>query len=1000
MSMKKSTSSNSVLRLLLIIWWINTANLFSQAPDFTNFGTKEGLLSDEVYNLFQDHQGYIWIFSKYGTLKYNGTGFKPVLINLPFKDSFIFSIYENQDGKKWVANSNAKIYEVRNDSAFIIKGIESVSSDLRNSVSEIVQLCADDSLNLYALTKGASFKLVRKTNSYHAFDLSISGEKDTILILALEINKNLLYIPKRVPNDEFIFSGLKNRVYLQLPNNQNLIKLDYSRVAASFRHLKKFGSNYYFSYSTFLGKIIDGKRLHYIDIGSIVLNFTKDRQNHLWVACLNDGLYELNEKDSVINHYFSTITINDVLLDFQGGLWASSSGMGLYRLTKTEHSFLKNQELYAHPLSFIKVIKDKLVLASTTGDISYLKQGKEVQIRHADNNTPLDVVEQRGTFVAAFNYRTEQLNLTNDGVSKIYSEESTKHYRLFAKGDDTLIYVWRRGLSFAIRGVVRKLVDFNQKLVTAELIDNVLWLGTENGPYYYKPVFTPQSFRISGEVLPEKDQLLQRKELEPLKNTCILKILKDHLNIIWFCTEGEGLFSLNKKNVTHYSSENGLPSNIINSIDFSSDNRALLATNKGLFLSKTEPNHQLFTTWEKIFSGEVKTATFFENRIYLSARTGLEILDLMKDAEKKLFFSLVSIQIDSKDTDPKNFKELKSDAVDLNFNFDEVTFEKQKPEIGYQLVGPSADSGSVTESIIRFSRLDPGNYTLTAFPRVKNGQNLLIQIPFVVQPAFWQTKLFWILLSLLFLSITAGVIWLIIKYNRKKQLAKTKNEQLILEYKLIALKAQINPHFMSNCLSAIQNLIMNNQSERATFYVARFGLMVRQILDFSSKPLITLGEELDLVRIYLELEQLRFRDKFNFKILVENDISLSSTSFPPLLLNPLIENAVWHGLLPLRENKKGELMIQVRKEHNCLHFSIKDNGVGRSVKKEAIGNNSTKSYGVKLTEQRLYNLNYLYGSNHARLNFEDLKDECGESLGTVVTVCVPLNLNVFPDDEN
>jgi len=106
--------------LFLLISLINNA----QQLQFDNYTTKHGLLSNEVYKIFQDHKGYIWLFTNYGAMKYNGKAFNPVLKNLPFKEAFIYSYYENEDGKLWVANSNSKIYEVKNDSAFLLKDLQ------------------------------------------------------------------------------------------------------------------------------------------------------------------------------------------------------------------------------------------------------------------------------------------------------------------------------------------------------------------------------------------------------------------------------------------------------------------------------------------------------------------------------------------------------------------------------------------------------------------------------------------------------------------------------------------------------------------------------------------------------------------------------------------------------------------------------------------------------------------------------------------------------------
>ena len=114
------------LFLVCLCFYTNAQNL-----RFENFTTKDGLLSDEVYNIHQDRKGYIWLFTNYGAMKYNGKAFEMVLKNLPFNESFIYSYYENEKGHKWVANSNAKIYEIINDSAYIVKGTESISEELK-----------------------------------------------------------------------------------------------------------------------------------------------------------------------------------------------------------------------------------------------------------------------------------------------------------------------------------------------------------------------------------------------------------------------------------------------------------------------------------------------------------------------------------------------------------------------------------------------------------------------------------------------------------------------------------------------------------------------------------------------------------------------------------------------------------------------------------------------------------------------------------------------------
>jgi hypothetical protein len=241
------------------------------------------------------------------------------------------------------------------------------------------------------------------------------------------------------------------------------------------------------------------------------------------------------------------------------------------------------------------------------------------------------------------------------------------------------------------------------------------------------------------------------------------------------------------------------------------------------------------------------------------------------------------------------------------------------------------------------------------------------------------------------LIVTVIIVFFILRRNKKKQEIKAKNEQLISEYKLIALKAQINPHFMSNCLAAIQLLIHKNDTEKANFYVARFGLMVRQILDFSSRQVIRLSEELELLSLYLELEQLRFENKFSFQIQIEKEINPEELFVPSLLLNPIAENAVWHGLLPVQKEREPKLTIGVAKYQEGICISIEDNGKGRDSKAKEMSHG--KSFGTQITQQRLNNINFSYKKMDARMEFFDLKDDHGIAKGTLVKIYLPYSLN-------
>ena len=175
--------------------------------------------------------------------------------------------------------------------------------------------------------------------------------------------------------------------------------------------------------------------------------------------------------------------------------------------------------------------------------------------------------------------------------------------------------------------------------------------------------------------------------------------------------------------------------------------------------------------------------------------------------------------------------------------------------------------------------------------------------------------------------------------------------QKIANAELKALKAQMNPHFIFNCLNAINNMVQKGDNEKATDYLTDFSSFIRRILSYSEIKQITLEEELNLCELYLKMEKLRFKDEFNYKISVNQDTVIDFVKVPPLILQPLLENAIWHGLL----HKQGQrlLFINIRQSKTHVICTIEDNGVGREAARNVQNNDNKISLGLRLFHERL-----------------------------------------------
>ena len=222
-----------------------------------------------------------------------------------------------------------------------------------------------------------------------------------------------------------------------------------------------------------------------------------------------------------------------------------------------------------------------------------------------------------------------------------------------------------------------------------------------------------------------------------------------------------------------------------------------------------------------------------------------------------------------------------------------------------------------------------------------------------------------------------------------QQLENQKNQadlhRKTADLEMQALRAQMNPHFIFNCLSSINRFIIKNESKAASSYLTRFSRLIRMVLINSQKALIPLEDELQMLRLYLDMERLRFKDSFSYRIIFLNSMEGDNIFIPPLLLQPFCENAIWHGLM--HKDGAGQLHIELSIENDILNCTITDDGIGRQ-KAEEIKSKSAekeKSMGLKITTERLALLNREKGV-HTFYEIEDLLDVDGEPAGTRVNL--------------
>ena len=229
-----------------------------------------------------------------------------------------------------------------------------------------------------------------------------------------------------------------------------------------------------------------------------------------------------------------------------------------------------------------------------------------------------------------------------------------------------------------------------------------------------------------------------------------------------------------------------------------------------------------------------------------------------------------------------------------------------------------------------------------------------------------------------------------IREEQKLQQIATAFEQKIAETEMTALRAQMNPHFIFNCLNSIKLYTLENDSQTASEYLTIFSQLIRLVLENSRSEKVTLQKELETLRLYIQLEAMRFKDKVKYRINIAPEIDQQYIDIPPLLLQPYVENAIWHGLMHKKEGGNICINVLLPLEH-CLQVEIIDDGIGRNLAAEFKSKSATrqKSFGLKMTSERIDIINQVYNIK-ADVEIIDLKDAMNNAIGTKVIIKIPV----------
>lgn len=965
--------------VLLVLLLVPEKNAWPQFSYSIHYTVNDGLPSSKVYDIIQDSSGYIWFATENGVSRYNGYEFENFTTSEGLPTNSTIKLYEDYKGRIWFLSYQGTLSYFENDH---IHGL--AINDLLPEFNApfIANLYVDTTDALWLSPFNGGLYRYIEGEAIETIHESPEVRRRVYFYLSLESNGHILASIK--PKIEFADS--RDEI-IATANNEYYIRFDIDR---SEHHYGFVNIADYFLIS--LGRKIvqiENQNVTYKRLfEKEIVSLNGDRYNNLWVSEKFNGVYQypgrINEEP--VNHFLPDHTVSKVLLDTEGNYWFATTESGVYfvpslsiRNYTSELEGLKNDNI----LSF-DIFNDKIFF-STDGKEIYQAHIQENSLNElqclnmADklvNNVYSVLAISENTFYATADPSVELYNIVEVvQIDKLQMLSVDYGYDLVFLNNGDLVLAHANGFRM-IRGT-QIIYDspeyFHVRVFVSEQApDSSFWLGSIDGLYGFKD-------SIISNLYPDNPVLSSR-----------ISALKYHKECLWVGSFDNGLVIISPDSTYYLNENNGLSSNRIKSIFSENDSVYWVGTNRGLnrvIVRGVFPKQffiEVLNLWDGLPSNEINSIDKHNEDIWLGTDNGLVSFDPVniefRHKPGKLYIRKIEVE-NLGEIEIENQAKLAYDQNDIFISYNAISYkDPTSTSYFYKLEGLNQSWNETRNTSVRFHGLPPGEYTFRI--QASNMSGAISQettYRFIIQKHFSQTNLFRIFILL----VGATFIFLVIRYFLNNQRKKIELQRKIYLAEQKAMLSQMNPHFIFNSLNSIQNFILDNDSENANTYLVTFSSLIRKVLDVSQKNFISLTEELETIKLYLELEKFRFNEKFDYNIEVNSGIRTDSLMIPSLILQPYLENAIWHGIIPKNDHGLLQVIVADSKEEGLI-ISISDDGIGRT--KAAEINQRRKHHtptGMKNVEERLNLLNAL-NKTHMRARITDLYHDSGEARGTMV----------------
>jgi sensor histidine kinase YesM len=971
---------NNIFIVIILSILLQSSFVFSQEIASINYDDEKGLPSNNVYFSFQDSEGKLWFATDKGVVKYNGKTFDIYTTSDGLTDNECFSIFEDSKKRIWFATFNGDPCFYYEEKFYSKKNCEF----LKQSSFEGIGLCYSEnktnqffylSLNgIYELVNDKQFIKISHENYYFS-NFYQNKEKDVFAIG--HSNKKSFVLNVKSKNYQILESEKFNGFQIQSKafcKGNYLFFFDYENLF--YKNLKT-GIIKQINFSQ------NSEKIQYVNIIS----------NKLYIGTKN-GLFISDNNWKNFKNYFHSSSISSVHEDLEKNIWITTLNEGIHFIINPNLKFYNKLSFGFDYVGSINQINDNEILfGSYDYSFTQLKNSKLISKTYKIDNDP--------GLIKNIKYYNENYYICSGAKFIILNKDfSIKKKFDFAVKDIEI----SNGYAYCVGGILIYKIPLDKfsdndldKFSIGKLKANGIKKISENEFLVYGSFGVKRI--LNGEIIDYRK--------EEILNKNIVDIIKTNDGVYWFASSVEGLIAVYKDNYFVFNQKNGLPSNIVNSIARSIKNEIWLGTNNGiskidykLIKDNVLINSSNFSSNCGLYYKDILDVLVFNNKVYTASKKGVYEIDkqLLINNKSRPLLNIVKLESNKNSTyNLKRELKIQPENNNITFYYDGVSFASLGDlKYKYRLKGMNEKWVTTINSQVNFQNLSPGHYVFQVFViDAFNKRSVIKSVPFEKLPFFYQTWWFrifsfFILFVVIHLIVQNRLLKMKKNHELKQQILTLENEKLkaqskeltfqkdISELEQKALMLQMNPHFIFNSINTIQSLYKNEQ-EKGDEYLVQFSTLLRQILEFSKRKIISLREEISFLENYLEINKLRFENEYEYKINIDKTLNIDEIGIAPLIIQPYIENALIHGFQP--SIIKGLLIINFKHEKDFIICEIIDNGVGRKRSAEINKSRLHQSMGMAITKKRLD----LYNDSKKKpIIILDLEDENKNSLGTKV----------------